>query len=160
MEPPYGGAPHYLKAKIISIQLEAARMALGPKTKRWSATRLLKEMKWLSLEDMIKKATMKIIHGMVMTSQPPLLTFRTMGTGLGQDHHVTRRTGPNKIGTRPKTIGRTHLTKHQFRARTYEIYATLPDEITEIKSKKLFGKWVDRFLKNPKNIPKKSKTTN
>ena len=133
-------------------------MALGPKTKRWSATRLLNEMKWLPLEKMINKATMKLIHGMVMTSQPPLLTYRTMGSGLDHDHHVTRRTGPNKIGTRPKNIGRTRLTKHQFVARTYEIYATLPDEITEIKSKIMFGKWIDRYLKNPKNLPKKSKT--
>ena len=46
------------------------------------------------------------------------------------------------------------LTKHQFRARSYDIYASLPEEIIKIKSKKLFGKWVDKFLKNPKNIPK------
>ena len=50
-----GGGPLYLKKKIKSIQLEAARLAIGPKSRMWSATTLLKNMKWLPLEDLIKK---------------------------------------------------------------------------------------------------------
>ena len=150
--PIWGGAPMYLKSKIKSLQLEAARLAIGPKSKKWSASKLLKTMKWLPLEDLIKKATMKIIHGMVFSGQPPLLTFRTMGAVPGNNQQNTRRTGPLKIGNRPKKIGRTMLTKHQFRARSYDIYATLPEEILKIKSNKLFGKWVD---KRPKKHPEK-----
>ena len=103
--PIWGGAPMYLKSKIKSIQLEAARLAIGPKAKRWSATTLLKTMKWLPLEDLIKQITMKIIHGMIMLGQPPLLTYRTMGAEPDSNQHITRRTGPLKIGTRPKKIG-------------------------------------------------------
>ena len=152
-----GGAPMYLKKRIKSLQLEAARIAIGPQSKRWSATTLLKKMKWLPLDDLIKKATMKIIHGMIMTNQPPLLSHRTIGP-TRTEFQNTRRTGPLRIGTRPKEIGRTLLTKHQFRAKSYEVYALLPEAITAIKSKKLFGKWVEKFLTNPKNIPKNGKT--
>ena len=56
-----------------------------------------------------------------MIGQPPLLKFRTMGEDTTMTLQNTRRTGPLKIGTRPKKIGRTLLTKHQFRSRAYDI---------------------------------------
>ena len=41
------GAPLYLKKKIQSLQLEAARTTIGKKLTRWSTLQLLKEMNWI-----------------------------------------------------------------------------------------------------------------
>ena len=67
---------------------------------------------------------------------------------------TTRLTGPLKIGTRPRNVGRTKITRYHFRANAYNIYGTLPDSITQIKIKKKFLMWVKRFQKDPKNVPK------
>ena len=46
----WAAAPSYIIKVLQSIQLEAARTILGPKTKRWSTTSLLKQLTWLSID--------------------------------------------------------------------------------------------------------------
>ena len=67
---------------------------------------------------------------------------------------VTRTIGPNRLGTRPKNVGRTALTRYHFRSAAYPVYAAIPHEITDLKSKTKFKKWIKRFQKSKNYIPK------
>ena len=79
---------------------------------------------------------------------------------LPDPNFSTRNTGAQKIGPRPAQIGRTRITKAHYRANAYRVYAMLPESITEIKSTHLFKKWVSKYLKNPKNVPKNKNKDN
>ena len=71
---------------------------------------------------------------------------------------TTRITGHLRLGTRPRNVGRTKLTRYHYRATAYKIYAKIPHEITSIKSKEKFKIWMKKFqFKNeiPKNEEKK-----
>ena len=68
--------------------------------------------------------------------------------------HLTRITGPYRLGPRPKNVGRTKLTRYHFRASAYQIYGNIPHEITLLKSKEKFKKWIKRFQKSKTDIPK------
>ena len=75
----------------------------------------------------------------------------------------TRQTGKNKIGNMPKQIGKTKTTQYHYRVSAYKIYNEVPDELTEMNDPKLFKRWVNRFLVNPRNLPsllKKNKNKN
>ena len=51
--------------------------------------------------------------------------------------------------------GRTKLTRYHCRSNAHQAYTLLPDEITDIKSKPRFMKWVKKTFKRTKNIYQK-----
>ena len=110
--------PDYILKSLQSIQLEVARTVLGPKTRRWSTTHLLTELKWLSIRQIATLASVKLSHKILHSSQPETLAHRI----LSQINHgrITRGIGPFQLGPRPAGLGRTLLTKYQFRANAYK----------------------------------------
>ena len=152
--PLWVGAPKYLVKKVQKLQLDAARLALGTESARWSTNKLLKNMKWLPVKSLLEKASIKMLHSMIHMDEPPMMAYRILKKYQIPDQHTTRMSGPGKLGAKPPKIGNTVLTKYQFRAAAYRIYAQLPTEITDIKSTKRFMHWVKKFMTNPKNIPK------
>ena len=65
----------------------------------------------------------------------------------------TRRTGQDKLGIKPKEIGRTKTTAYHYRVSAYPIYEKVPEELIKIKDIKYFKRWIGRYLENPKNYP-------
>ena len=56
------GAPQYIKKLVQSTQLEAARITIGHKSKRWSTKQLLSAMGWNSVEDTLVLSSAKMTH--------------------------------------------------------------------------------------------------
>ena len=50
------GAPNYLKDKVQKLQLDACRLTIGKKAEIWSKHKLLKEMDWMPIQEILKKS--------------------------------------------------------------------------------------------------------
>ena len=62
----WGGGPLYLKKKIKTLILEAARICLGKKVSdKVSQITLLKEMNWLSLEQILTISSCRLTHSII-----------------------------------------------------------------------------------------------
>ena len=98
-----GGAPQYLINKIQSNQLEACRITIGTKSKRWSSSQLLKEMGWLSIQQILKNETAKTTHKIINNQQPEHMAYK-MNTKFKNPYHPnTRQNGLGKLGNKPTT---------------------------------------------------------
>ena len=147
----WAAAPAYILKKLASIQLEAARTVLGYQTKRWSATHLLKEMKWVSVQQLATLASAKLSHKILTTSQPAVLSYRI----LSKINHTrtTRNNGPFLLGPKPSSVGNSITSKYQFRANSYKNYDSLPQVLRKITKPVIFKKRVKRYLKNNNDLP-------
>ena len=65
----WAGAAAYILKHLQSIQIEAMRTVQGPQSKRWSSTHLLKELNWLSINQLAQIAYAKLTHNILLTSQ-------------------------------------------------------------------------------------------
>ena len=131
------GAPKYIKNIIQKIQLEACRTVFGFKSVRWSTSKLLTSMKWLSVQKILQKENAIMTHKILNTDNPEYIAFKMktkyqVNTNINQIN--TRRTGNGKLGIRPKQVGKTKTTKYHYRASAYDIFANIPDEILNIKN--------------------------
>ena len=147
----WADAPNYITKILQSIQLEAARTIIGPQSKRWSRTHLLKELNWLSVNQIGTLASVKLTHKICASSQPALLAHRVM-TKVNQDRR-TRSNAPFEIGRKPPGLGRTLITKYQYRPNLYEKYNSLPLVLKQIQKPLIFKKRVTRYLKNNDDLP-------
>ena len=127
-------APKFLIKKIQHLQLEAARTCLGPQSYYCSTTTLLKKMKWLPVENICKLAAAKLIHRIIQTKKPALLSQRFTDSAIS--NRATRLTGNLKLGARPRSVGRTTTTRQHFRAAVYSIYEEIPDVLKQIPKSK------------------------
>ena len=66
----WGTAPKYLIHRIQVEQNNAARITCGYKSIRWSQTKLLKEMKWMNINNLIKLHSSILIHQVINTQKP------------------------------------------------------------------------------------------
>ena len=156
----WGSAPGYLKRKIQSLILEVAIICLGLKvTDRWSTGKLLKEMNWVTLENILKISSSRITHGIIHKNHPAVLSqkMKPKNQIISQE---TRLTGRYKLGSRPKDTGRTKITKYRFWSKAYEFWANIPSEIQSIPENHLFKKWLKKFIMDPKNLSPKKKLIN
>ena len=148
----WGGAPNYILKKFQSLQLEAAHTVIGPISRQWSTSRLLKHMDWMSIPQLLAYSSNKLSYRILHSKQPELLHHRP---AKSRPIHPprTRLSGQNKLGPRPKTIGRTKLTRAQYRAQSYKFYAQLPDAIQNLAVYKHFCKWMTKFYKYNARTP-------
>ena len=103
----WGGAPIYLKKKVQSLILEAARITLGLKlTDRWNTSRLMNKMNWLKLDDLLTLSAGHLIHQIIHKKHPVVLAHK-MAQKWKKGDIETRLSGPHKLGPRPE-IGRTY----------------------------------------------------
>ena len=142
----WGGAPAYLRNKIQTLQLEAARMVIGPVSFRWSRFKLLQKMNWMSVEDTLAFTANKLTYRIFHTGKPELLHHRLMKVRPTNINN-TRLSGPYKIGPRPTSVGRTNMTKNQYRSKSYEFYAKIPHEIQKLSKFSHFTKWLKKNYK-------------
>ena len=70
------GAQKYLKEKIQTLQLEACRLTLGKISTRWSKTKLLKEMNWMSIDKILERESMITTHIILNTMNPEHLYYK------------------------------------------------------------------------------------
>ena len=145
----WAGTPNYFKKKMQTVQLNAARAAIGYKSHYWSTGKLLATMGWLSIEKLLTLSTAKMAHQILHNSIPELLSHK-IKTRINSDPALTRLSGPNKFGPRPKQFGRTSYTKYQFKSNIYCQYPKINETILDIKNKKRFGFWAKKNLFNPK----------
>ena len=152
------GAPGYLIKKIKHLQLEAARLVNGPKSSRWNSTTLLKSMKWLSIEDIAKLLSAKLTQKILTTSQPAELAYKI----ISKIYHtrITRNNGPFKLGPKPAGVGRSKITKYQYRNNCYRHYEDIPQIIKEIRHPTKFKQRLKRYLVNNDDIPQNRKHNN
>ena len=129
------GAPQYLIDKLQHLQLEAARICIGPKSRYYAKTTLLKTMNWIDVRSTAQFSTAKLIHQILHTEQPALLSakFRSSQESIRE----TRMTGSHKLGSRPKSLGSSRLVSQHFRCQSYNIYAHIPEIITLIKKRNI-----------------------
>ena len=147
----WAGAPAYLVNKLQHLQLETARTCIGPKSRYWSKTSLLKEMKWLDVRKTAEFAAARLIHQIIYTEKPALLAARYAINN--ESISPTRLTGPFSLGSRPKNVGKTRTTSQHFRSTSYKIYNNIPVILKEIKKKKIFKKRLKRYLMNNDDLP-------
>ena len=116
----WANAPNYIIKILQSIQLDAARSILGPHTRRWSTTHLLKELNWLSVAQIGLLASVKLTHKVLTLAQPAILAHRIL-TAVNHTRH-TRANGPFQVGPPPPGLGRTQISKYQYRPNLYRHY--------------------------------------
>ena len=133
------GAPNYLKKKIQTLQLQACRLTLGPVAQIWSTKRLLTEINWDLVNSLLEITSSRLTHSIIYQYKPEVLAHRIKSQSK-QNPPDTRITGQGKIGTKPKNVGKTIVTKNHYRANTYEIYSKIPKIITDIKEPQFFLK--------------------
>ena len=147
----WASAPEYILKGLQAIQLEAARTVLGPEMKRWSKTSLLKEMKWLSINQLAQLSSAKLAHKIPTSSQPAALAFRML-TKINTTR-TTRQSGPFLLGPRPLGLGCTLTTKYQYRTNAYRHYNDIPLVIKHIRRPVIFKRRLKRYLRNNDDLP-------
>ena len=148
----WASTPNYLKKKMQSIQLNAARAVIGYKAYYWSTTKLLKTMGWLTTEKLLTHATVKIAHQIMQTSTPEVMSYK-IKSKISTSNNNTRMTGKDKFGPRPKEFGKTQITKYQLKSNIFDQYPKIHETILKIKGKKRFGLWSKKYLADKKKIP-------
>ena len=149
------GTPNYLKKKVQSLQLEAARTAIGIRAQRWSTKKLLNTMNWLPIQKILERETAITTHRIINTMNPEHLSYKMIQKYKigGQGPKETRTTGQGKLGSRPKEIGKSKVMKYHFRVSAYSVYSKLSEELTNMKDPIYFKRWINRYFLNPKNLP-------
>ena len=71
----WGGAQLYLLKSLQVLQLTAARVVCGPTSYRWSRTKLLGRVGWLSVRQLIQFHTILQAYKTIQTGQPRPLAF-------------------------------------------------------------------------------------
>ena len=148
----WGGAPKYIIKRFQSLQLEVARSVIGPKSFMWNKKTLLEKMSWMSIEQLLGYTSNKLTYKILHMGQPTLLAARYNDTKLPVINN-TRLTGHNKLGSRPRNVGRTRLTRAQYRPMSYFYYSQIPEEIQNLSVYKHFCKWMQKWYKYGARTP-------
>lgn len=106
-------------------------------------------MNWLTVVNLIKFHQSKLIHSILHTGTPQYLYDRLTTLRLG----VTRSSDNDKLGTRPRTIGQSQLTRNTFISKAFDTYNSLPGIITVIPTSNIFKIRLRRYLIDETDIP-------
>ena len=151
----WGAAPDYLTKKVQTTIMKAARTIVGTKSYRWSNNKTLQEIGWLSVEQQITLTAAKTGHKIIHKGIPETMAHKIMSQ---RTEIITRMSGPNKLGPRPKNYGGGIYTRNQTRAKIYKHYNKIPDAIIDIKDHQKFKNWTKKYLFNPRIQLPKTKT--
>ena len=105
----WGGAQQYLLKALQLQQLTAARTVCGPQSMRWSKSRLLQKVRWLSVKQLIEFHTILQAHKTLITGKPVALFDELSGSYPYQ--------------TRSATVGDIRLKKENSSLRTFKYRA-------------------------------------
>ena len=130
----WGLCPKYLIHKVQILQNKAARITQGIKSRSLDSKTLLKNMKWLPIQELIDYRISCLVHQVVYTHKPEYL-YKML---ILNNNVNTRNNIGNKLGSRPKNIGSTQYSMNQFIPRSFDIYNKVPSIITSIENKPIF----------------------
>ena len=142
----WGGAPIFLKNKIQKIQNKAARTVLGHRSQKWSNLKVLKEIGWMSVENILRTSSNKITHSILHQHIPETLAV------IMHKHRTTANTrlsGLDKLFTCPHSMPTKLYNKQQYKIRAYSYYQLLPEQLQKIHDKTKLKKWLIKYLKYP-----------
>ena len=94
----WSGSPKYIHKHLQHLQLDAARAVIGPKSKQWSTSHLLKEMNWLSIQQLAHLSSVKLTHRCLLSGRPEVLNYQLVSKMVNK--RTTRSNGPYKLGTK------------------------------------------------------------
>ena len=123
------------------------RTVIGQKSIGWNKKTLLSQLGWMDIRQTLSFVSNKLTYTILHNNQPELLAKRFQKT-YRINPISTRLSGPNKLGPRPKSVGRTMVTKRQFRAQAYDFYSVIPEDIKSLSNYNHFTKWVKTFYKH------------
>jgi hypothetical protein len=149
----WGMAPKYLINKLQVCQNNAARATLGHRSLRMTRSNLLKEMNWLSVENLVILHMAKLIHQVINTGKPEYISLRLNGHRDANNKTGTRSSTDGKLGPRPRAIGKSTYTKHTFISRAFEVYNGIPNILTAIVGKTLFSTRLKMYLRCHDDLP-------
>ena len=145
----WGTAPQYMLKRLQVEQNNAARITLGFQSLRWSHTKLMEKMKWISVNNLIKLHTSTLIHQIINTKQPQYIHINLNNT----TNLNTRSSAINKLGPLHQDQGNSIYTKNTFITKSHEIYNSLPDILTAITNKKYFKTKLRKYIINNNDLP-------
>ena len=145
----WGLCPKYLLQKIQRLQNKAARITLGISARSLDSATLLRKMNWMSIEQLVEYRISCLIHQVIYTQTPEYI-YKML---IVNNQTNTRTTIGNKLGPKPRHIGKTQYSKNQFIPRSYDIYNAIPSIITSIENKQIFQNHLRRYILNRLDLP-------
>ena len=143
----WGGALKTSLNKIQDIQDKTTKFILGKKGSKMSADQRRKELKWPSIQQEARLATLRITHTIVHQNIPEELSTRMP---LNVRNLTIKKA--YKLDTKPKHLNLNKRTQGSLRNRAYE-FNTLPHRLTQLKDKHTFKKWLKKFIMDPTSLP-------
>ena len=125
--PLFGAAPDYLMRTLQVQQMAAARAVVGPQAFRWSNTRILSYLGWLSVRQLYVTSVLTLTHGIITTGKPSNL-YRSL---VSSYPYTTRSAAGGELRAWAGTIrarDRTASTTRTFRYQAILLYNQIPLE--------------------------------
>ena len=104
------------------------------------------KLDWMSVDETLAYTANKLTYKIFHMGKPELLNHRLMKVRPPTTNN-TRLSGPYKLGPRPTSVGRTNITKNQYRSKSYEYYEQIPHEIQKLSKISHFSKWLKKKYK-------------
>ena len=135
----WGGAQQYLLKALQVQQLTAARTVCGFQSWRWSRTRLLKRVGWMSVRQLIEFHTVLQAHKTIVTGLP-----RPLHASLSAEHPYKTRSATNGN----IRLGNNITSNNTFKYRAMVSYNSVPGEVKRGSMPSVKKKLKQWILKN------------
>ena len=142
----WGGAAKTLISKIQDLQDRTTKFILGPAAAKKSASQRRDIMKWPSVHQEARLATLRLAHSVIHLQIPEELSTKMPLN----ERRLIKSTF--KLDTKPYYLNKNKRTQSSFRNRAYD-FNTLPHRITSLIEPKHFKKWAKMFIQNPYMVP-------
>ena len=110
----WGGAGKTLISKVQNLQNQAAKVVLGYKAEKMSHNQRLNKLKWPTVNQEVKLATLRMTHGIIYRQTPEELS-----TKMPLNMRCWNVNGTRKLDTKPKHLNSNKLTQGTLRNRSY-----------------------------------------
>ena len=110
-----------------------------------STSKLLSTLGWLSVNQILAFSANILMYKKFHLKKPKLMHYRLIKNRPPKSNN-TRNSGPFKLGPRPSTVGKTLITRKQYRSKSYDFYEQVPEEIQKLSKIDHFKKWLNFFL--------------
>jgi hypothetical protein len=139
--PLWGSAEMTTVAKLQQIQLSAARIIIGRSCYMYSTERILKNVKWMSVAQMIVEKTSVMMHTIVKYSIP-----RSISNQFKLVKRDVRTRADQQVVRIDGFISNTEFIRRQFMYRALKYYNELPIEIKSLE-KRHYKKTIKTHIK-------------
>ena len=138
----WGGAKQSHISMIQSLQDKASLLALPQQYQKMSSSQRQQALGWLNVRKEILRATMSFTQKIINTGKPEELASQ-----MPTNEKNLRISEHKKLGTRPRWLGASKVTRATYRTRAY-MYNTLPKALTTQIETHKFKKRLREYLFN------------